>query len=588
VKGNKTLETLPNIDINIKCGNSLISRFDLSADLTSALEKNKLTIDDYKQAVKIYHHPQDKQEKQNIEKLINQIKSNFSNEITGNDATSKKLRQLEGELNNLLNQTSLFTETAKEKKAKKKKQKDLEKEINKLTTDIENKKNNRFYHNAFEWRFEFPEVLNDDGDFIGFDIIIGNPPYFLINSQSELNIIANKYLTFSNTGDIYALFIELGFNLLKSNGIETLIISNKWMRANYGIYLRKYLVENTNPLNLIDFGQNLLFDNAIVHTNILMVEKSSNLNLLNGIRFSDNFFKTNHDFEEFINTNMIKNITISEDIWNILSPQLRLLKDKIETIGKKLSAWNIDINFGIKTGYNEAFIIDQETKNYLIENDGKNEEIIKPILRGRDTRKYYCNYANFWLINSHNGYKNNPRIDLIKDYPIIYQYLLKFEKQASQRYDQGYHWTNLRNCAYLGVFKQPKIIFSEIVSEPQFYYDEKGYYPEATAFFISGDHLKYLTGLLNSKAVTFFFKNFYMGGELVGKIRYKKAFLLELPIPIPDDIINKTISNIVTKILKLKQENPNNNTTKLEREIDLLVYQLYELTEDEINIVEEK
>ncbi|HEY9703760.1 MAG TPA: TaqI-like C-terminal specificity domain-containing protein, partial [Allocoleopsis sp.] len=140
--------------------------------------------------------------------------------------------------------------------------------------------------------------------------------------------------------------------------------------------------------------------------------------------------------------------------------------------------------------------------------------------------------------------------------------------------------------AYLEKFTEPKIIFSEIVSEPQFYYDEDGYYPEATVFFISGNNLKYLTGLLNSNPVTFFFKTFYMGGELVGKIRYKKAFLEQVPLPIPTSIIENKISNLVTDILSLKKSNPQTDTSELEREIDVLVYELYGLTEEEITIIE--
>ncbi len=583
----RQLETLPNIDINIKHGNSLISRFALNSDLKTALKKNNCDIVTYQNAVKTYRNAENKAQKREIISLIESIKNNFKQSLYNTDPKKVKLRKLENELYNLENQLSLLEESKKDQKVREKKINQLQNEIDKLNIEIEEIENGKLYQNAFEWRFEFPEVLNNQGDFIGFDVIIGNPPYFSISTDSSLNTLAHQYLTFSSTGDIYALFIELGLNILKSKGIETFIISNKWMRANYGKSLRKYLGENSNPIELIDFGQNLLFDRAIVHTNIILTENNKNTNSLKGVRFTDNFFTSNtNNFIDFIQQNTINKLQVSEDIWNVITPDLFLLKTKIEKIGKQLLQWDISINFGIKTGYNEAFIIDEKTKNELLKADPKNAEIIKPILRGRDTRRYYCNYANLWLINSHNGYQNRSRIDIINDYPNLYKYLLKYENKARKRADQGDHWTNLRNCAYLDKFTQPKIIFSEIVSTPQFYYDEEGYYPEATVFFISGKHLKYLTALLNSKAVTFFFKTFYMGGELVGKIRYKKAFLEKVPFPIPLNKIENIIENLVNEILKMKQNNPNIDISKLEKEIDLLVYELYELTEDEIKIVE--
>ena len=167
----------------------------------------------------------------------------------------------------------------------------------------------------------------------------------------------------------------------------------------------------------------------------------------------------------------------------------------------------------------------------------------------------------------------------------IANYLHNFKSKAIKREDKGDYWWELRACAYLAEFEKPKIVFSEIVSEPQFYFDEKGFYPEATVFFISGNHLKYLTALLNSKAVTFFFKNFYMGGELVGKIRYKKAFLENVPIPKPSIKEESNIETLVDQILSLKKANPQADTSELENEIDELVYKLYELTPEEIEVV---
>ena len=580
-----SLQTLPNIDINIKTGNSLVARFGLEEDLSEVFKKQKFSVKDYKQAVYDYKNSPTKERKAEVLRFIDDIKNQFIQTVYKRDPLRQKLNGLRGQLLLLKTQnTDLFGNNIKEDADIESIR--LEKLIAQREAELENAINSPIYRNAFEWRFEFPEVLDEDGKFVGFDAVVGNPPYFSISTDPNLRLVAENYLSYSSTTDIYALFCELGINILKTNGLESFIISNKWMRTNYGLSLRKFLIENSNPINLIDFGQNLLFENATVHTNILTVQKAKNVQKLSGVKFSDGFFEDeNADFQLFIKENSIENIIVKEDIWNIINDNLSELQTKIEIIAKPLKDWNIDFYRGILTGFNEAFILDDKTKNELIAQDSKNSDIIKPVLRGRDTRKFYCNFANFWLLNTHNGYGNTPFINVIKDYPIIYNYLLKFEAGASKRYDKGKHWTNLRNCTYLPELENPKIIFSEIVSEPQFYYDVSKYYPDVTVCCISGEKLKYLTALLNSKAVTFFFKNFYMGGDLVGKIRYKKAFLENLPIPVPTEKQENEVINLVEKILSLKSKNPQANTQVFEDEIDELVFGLYGLSVEERAVV---
>ncbi len=578
-KKNKDLQTLPNIDINIKTGNSLISKFHIDDkmnffgnSLSVAVKRN---IPDYKIQTELYKSVRDKETRWVINKSLNEHRLWFDNLRSPKDKEYVSLQKLKNKFTDY-GMSSLAKQNILDKMAK---------EIKKLEAAYDKKM--EIYRKAFEWRFAFPEVLDDEGKFIGFDVIIGNPPYFSISNDSTLKKVANLYDTYNSAGDIYALFVELSQKILKPSGISSFIISNKWLRANYGENLRKYLVDKTNPVELIDFGQNLLFESAIVHTNIITTQKQENNNNLSAVRFPDGFFDAEKvDIKSYVQQNKIQNLEIDSAIWNIISPNLKELKSKIEKSAKKLMDWKIIFYRGILTGYNEAFIIDSETKNELINKDAQNETIIKPILRGRDTRKYFCNYANLYLLNTHNGYKNIERVDVINDFPSVYDYLKTHEKNAAKRFDKGVHWTNLRNCAYLDKFDTPKIIFSEIVSEPQFYYDEKGYYPEATTFFISGEKLEYLTGLLNSKAVTFFFKSFYMGGELVGKIRYKKAFLEQVPLPYPTKKQENQVTDLVTQILKSKSKNPNADTSDLENQIDILVYKLYQLTDEEILIID--
>ena len=474
------------------------------------------------------------------------------------------------------------------------------KEIKKLETEIDEIKANKIYENAFEWRFEFPEVLNDEGDFVGFDVVIGNPPYFSISHAPELKQISDQYKSFASSGDIYSLFIERSLNILRLEGTSSLIISNKWMRANYGETLRAFLIENTNPTQLIDFGQNLIFDSAIVHTSIISFERTNFQNNLQAVRFSDGFFDdtiSSEAFLSFIKLNMINSVHIDKDIWNIIPKELYQLKQKAENNSRKLSEWDINIFRGFLTGLNNAFIITKYVADELINDDPKNEDLIKPILRGRDTRKYYYNDPQLYVI----GTFTSLNLD-IDDYPSLKNHLSKYlpklkqtgevfvnekgvkEKTRKKTFNKWFETQD--SISYYEEFVKPKIIFSEIVSEPQFYYDEDGFYPEATVFFVSGSNLKYLTALLNSKATTFLFKSFYMGGELVGKIRYKKAFLEQVPIPIPDYNMERQIDELVDEILAIKKQSPTADTTTLESQIDQLVYELYGLTEEEIEIVE--
>jgi hypothetical protein len=254
-----------------------------------------------------------------------------------------------------------------------------------------------------------------------------------------------------------------------------------------------------------------------------------------------------------------------------------------------LRDWDVKIYFGIKTGFNEAFLIDTATKEKLCDEDPKSIEIIRPILRGRDIGRYYYEFAGKWIINT------NFDLDILKFYPAVFEWLKQFESKLKKRDDQGKNWWNLRACAYYGEFEKEKIVYSEIVREPQFYFDADGkFYVEATNFLIIGKNLKYLTSLLNSKFITFIFKRFYAGGGLGDQgYRYKKVFVERLPISIIDEVKQRPFIEIVDKILAItKSSDYLENSVKqakvcdYEKQIDQMVYKLYNLTPEEIKIVE--
>ncbi len=454
----------------------------------------------------------------------------------------------------------------------------------------------------FDFEVYFSEVFHRKK---GFDVVIGNPPYIQLQKTfDDKRKYADRYKqlnyeTFERTGDIYCLFYEKGVTLLNNGGHLAFITSNKWMRATYGKQLRNYFLKN-NPKILIDLGPGV-FEKATVDTNILIIQKEENQHLLQAVTITEN--KKNHiDLAAILKRNGIVLNRLTQDAWFIGDDAEQRLKEKIERMGKPLKDWDVNIYRGILTGLNEAFIIDSDKRQEILDNcldedeRRRTEAIIKPILRGRDIKRYYYEWAGLWVIvipagwTNENKNKENAENFISNQFPALMNHLKQFETKAKKRDDQGDYWWELRACAYYPEFEKEKVIYSEIVREPQFHYDNEKFYVEATSFLMTGEHIKYICGLLNSKSLSFFFKKYYAGGGL-GKegYRYKKAFLENLPIPPITPSNESTVRQIellVDKILAEKKENPKGNTIAWEREIDRLVYQLYELTDEEIEIIE--
>lgn len=612
-KNTTELETLPNIDINIKCGNSLVSRFTIDSDLKQALKKSKWTIDTYKIAVATYRNAENKERKREMEKMIADIKKDFRTEISSKDPKLKKLYELKGELTKLSTQYNLFEINEKEKKEWEKKTQQFTLEINKLETEIEDIKNNKIYENAFEWRFEFPEVLNDDGDFIGFDVVIGNPPYIQLQSMREISEQLKQfgYKTYEKTGDIYSLFYEKGNNILKQNGLLGYITSNKWMRAGYGKATRKYLLENTQPILLVDLGSGI-FDEATVDSNLLLFQKTNYKNSFNAFDITkEKNVKDLTNFEDKI----LKINPINEEKWTISTLLEQNIKIKIESKGKPLKDWNISINYGIKTGFNEAFIIDVKKKEELINEDSNSVYFIKPILRGRDIKRYKAEFAELWLIYIPKGFtiKNkklnsfDTDINFVSEpiprygyyeydeawewfhekLPAIAKHLKQFKAKAEKRQDMGDYWWEMRACAYLNEFEKEKIVWAS-VGQTYYTFVEKNTLVLDTNYFAVFNSNKinlYILGLLNSKLIINWVNK---TDSAVGEIAYRhyKYNFENISIPFLNEKEQKPFIILVSKILLKKEKNE--DTTALETEIDQLVYQLYELTEEEIAIIEGK
>lgn len=581
------LETLPNIDINIKCGNSLISRFGLDADLKQALKESKLTIDIYKNAVNTYRNAESKEQKREMEALIEEVKNNFKSVINQNSKEIKELIKNQNEFHTKFESAQLFETTLT--KAQLKYKKELAEKIKKQVTEIEIIKSNKIYENAFEWRFEFPDVLNDEGDFVGFDAVIGNPPYVQLQSMKEMSKQYEKlnFATYTSMGDLYALFYEKGNQVLRKDGILCFITGSAWMRANYGKPLRDYLNTKTSITDLIDFSDCEIFDSATVLTNILMLEKSEISTPIKAIRFTRKDQDRLPLLKEIFETEFVQIDKFPQTSWIISDKNSFDIKTKVESQGIKLINWDIKINRGILTGLNEAFIIDGKTKDELIAKDPKSTEIIKPLLRGRDVKKFYYDFDDLWLINSHNGIKEKGISPIkIEEYPAIKTFLDLHWDKLSKRTDKGDTPYNLRNCAYLEDFEKPKIIYSELTKFLNFSYDSQLKYIDKTAFILTGMDLEYLICFLNSKLFKYCFAQDF--SEIQGNTRVlSKVIFEQLPIKKITTENQQPFIEKVNEILAFKQEDSKADTTALEKEIDAMVYKLYGLTDEEVKIVEE-
>ncbi len=619
-KNTNNLETLPNIDINIKCANSLISRFSLHDDLKK-IPNIKQKIQEYKDLVAQYKDPNPLYplNKQDLINKIQDLKNTFS--LTLKDPKTKA--ELEKAIEKHIKKYNFFALDDKSlldgldyfipslfgtlKLSPKEEEEAFASygRIRALRKKLDDALSGREYQNAFEWRFEFPEVLDDEGDFLGFDCIIGNPPYIRQEHIKDLKpLLQKQYQDFYNsTADIYTYFFALSFQLLKEKGFNAFITSNKYARAKYGAKLREWLLKKTTIVSYMELNALKVFESAAVDTSIMNFIKQTPPK-----ENSFNYYEpTPNDKDDLKNTPylLMKQNALSTESFIFANATLLDLRDKIESVGTPLKDWGIQIYRGILTGANEAFIITTEKREEILnacktqEERERTEGLIKPILRGKDIKRYSYEWAHLWVINTHNGYTSNlkskiPPIDIEK-YSATKAHLDAHWNTIATRCDQGDTPYHLRNCAYLEDFEKEKIVYGEIVQEPRFYLDngecELGYfYAEATSFILIGEHLRYLLGMLHSKLITFAFKTFYAGGGLgESGYRYKKAFIERLPIPQiteKNQELARKITDGAEAILALKAKDPKANTQELEKEIDALVYQLYNLTHEEIKIIE--
>ena len=550
------LETLPNIDINIKCGNSLISRFGLDTDVSQMLKKSKWNIDAYQIAVERYKNAETKDEKREMEQLISTIKQDFRSEISLNDPLYLKLRKLNGELFSMTNQGQLFAMSDDEKKTWNQKLEKLHTESSKLETQIEEIKSNKIYDNSFEWRFEFPEVLDNDGNFRGFDLVIGNPPYVFARdnfTDSMKQYFINNYSTSQYQVNLYLLFIERIIPILKSNGCYSQIIPNSILMVSSAQKLRKEIMEKTSIKEIVNLLGNT-FEGVGVETIILagqkeIINKSNTISILT--KEENEIRHTHSKAQETFSKNEGAELTVfsdddSDEFTSKLKSNSILLDDLVK------------IKAGLKA-YESGKGIPKQTpemvKSRPYDFDSKIDDTTYEYLEGKDVGRYHLKWSGGFLKYGDN--LASPRtFDLFNGRKIIIREITgKYPNSIIATYSEDIYLFNMSNIAII----------------------EK----ENTTV-----SLKYILAILNSQLMSYYFvKN---TAKSVRKL-FPKLILEDLrkfPIKEISDKDQKPFIKLVDKILSLKKSNPNADASELEKEIDKMVYELYGLSVEEREIVE--
>ncbi len=501
----------------------------------------------------------------------------------------------------------------------------------------------------FDWagKSGFGEIMAAGG----FDAVIGNPPYVRQETLGkEFKDYAKRHFeTYAGTADLYTYFIERGVKLLNDNGLFGIIVANKWMRARYGKPLRQWLKKQAIR-EIVDFGDTPVFQQATTYPCILTIgnphppapsrhlygehpkmregelgagelakgdEKplpldgggvwgGGDMTRFTAVQVDTLEFSSLREHVETLRYAVDKTL-LDDGGWSLARQEVQTLTRKLFDLGISLEEYvNYGIHFGVKTGLNDAFLIDAATRNTLIEHNEKNATLLKPAYGGRDIKRYEDPVSNKYFILIPNGWTNanrntaEPWEYLLENHTAIAEYLEPHKVKAEKRWDKGDYWWELRPCAYYDEFEKPKIMLPDISSRGNFTLDAVGgKYCMNTAYIIASAD-KYLLGILNSKLITFIYSQIsstYRGGYL----RFIYQYLAQLPIrtidfdnPADVEMHDKMVELVDTMLDLHKQAGltvvqrgvVEQRIEAVDREIDGLVYRLYGLSEEEVAIVE--
>ncbi|MBC7446476.1 MAG: Eco57I restriction-modification methylase domain-containing protein, partial [Hymenobacteraceae bacterium] len=581
------LETLPNLDLNIRAGNSLLSKYTLAEDLDYVFRHSRYSLATYRVTVSAYFAASGRDERQPLQELLTLIRADIHKLLRENDPLVRRVEETEAlfAMAKRLNRDQ-FGNKFDSLDAQVFEPRRLELLLAKQRTELIQYEQAELFRDAFEWRYEFPEVLDDKGAFRGFDVVIGNPPYI---RQEELtafkDFFKTRFATFSGTADLYVYFIDLGMRLLADGGELSFIAPNKWLRAGYGQPLRRWLAAKQRLVEFVDFGDLPVFPEATTYPAILTMQRADPAPAFQAAALAT--LPAPDDFDAAVAAALVPTdaTRLSEDGWNLGGAEQQDLVAKLRAAGTPLGEYvGGKIYYGIKTGFNPAFVIDETTRTRLITEDPGSADIIKPFLAGRDVKRYQQSTSTSYLIFTRRGI-------VLDKYPAVQKFLLafrerlepkpkKFEGEWKGRKPGTYKWYEIQDSIdYWREFEKPKIAFPDIAPILSFTLDTNNNYLANTTYFLPLDDL-FLLGVLNSKPIDLVFRSLsatIRGGYL----RFFKQYVEQLPIPRATPEQQAPIVALVEQILAAKATNPAADTTALEGEIDALVAALYGLTAEE-------
>ncbi|GAA8518743.1 hypothetical protein oki105_03520 [Helicobacter pylori] len=625
-KNTNALETLPNIDINIKCANSLISRFSLHDDLKK-IPNIKKKIQEYKDLVAQYKDPNPlfPLNKTDLTNKIQDLKNTFSLELKDSKTKAELEKAIEKHIKkynffalddkSLLDGLNYFIPNlfGTPKLSPKEEEEAFASyvRIRALRKKLDDALSGREYQNAFEWRFEFPEVLNDEGDFLGFDCIIGNPPYIKEGGNKELFASTKRLRTYQGKMDIWYHFVGIGLEILKQNRVLSFIATNNWTTNAGAEKLRNILLRETQFISLIDFGDYRVFESADIQTMIMCFKKiispnqyffdyrkiiakkpsdTNRITLLQRKECEGNLY-LNAKIEKKNLINKTLFFSHFDSIFNTILKNAILFLNKKEItngIHPHYDRINKKINEKFSNQFFNGegiFVLSEAEKNNL-KLSQKEMKLLKPSYETAEIMKYLTLSQNqHWIIYTDSSFKNPKSMD---DYPNLKKHLDRF-KEVITSDNKPYGLHRARDERFFT--GNPRIIvLRKCAKEPIFSYVNFDCYVSATFYIIKTKRFdsKFLVGLLNSLLIRFWLKH---RGKVQGNnYQIDKEPLMNIPLikitksnkPTADKIIA-----LVDKILKSKEKDPKANTQELEKEIDALVYQLYNLTDEEIKIIED-
>lgn len=619
---------LPNLDYKIMQGNSLLESFE-GIDLSKAalFDEPKVRIiepdlfrepeanygfsdksrNDIKQLIQTYFTTEDKLEKAEIRKQIDKI------------VTEHIDKSLEGFENQLLIEIAGLETSFKRNKEFLRKTDKTEKEIEKRKKLLEQKAEARkklldFEHTEerpyFLWHLFFMDVFEKGG----FDVIIGNPPYIQLQKMGKDSDILQEanFKTYRKTGDIYTLFYEKGLSLLKPKGTLTYITSNTWMRTNFGEGLREFFITDSNPEILLNFEDTRIFPTATVEVNIMVTKKESWNNNLTAVAIKGDYLPGN-SINDYLNTKRIVLYDLDKESWVIVDNDDFEIKNIIESKGLQLKDWKVEMNFALKSGYNDAFFINEETKNRLIESDRNSIDVIKPLLRGRNIKKYSYKFDDIYILyipwhfplkdDKIQGASKEAENAFQKQYPAVYSHLLSYKAELSKRNkaETGirYEWYALQRASstFAHNYEKDKIVWLAITDKPAFAYDDKKIYVTSPSYIMVSECPKYHLVVLNSKLVEWYLDK-VSSSTGQGTNQWTKIFMDKIPIPDLKDTQRRPFETMAEYLIILNDpntpqilEHASNEiiSQNFEEVLNMMVYELYfeeHMKEKEIDVLQ--